>query len=134
LFAARNAGRRDAPRVDVLSQPRLLLEAPGRQHARPGGVCDRVAAPPAQDVGEGDNAQGATAQVGAFVYSVAGANNAAHETHLAGFIAGFALALGLGFGIGLYRIRRGMPSSLKPPKANGKKATRASASKSTMQL
>jgi hypothetical protein len=74
------------------------------------------------------NAQGATAQVGAFVYSVAGANNAAHETHLAAFIAGFALALGLGFGIGLYRIRRGMPSSLKPPKANGKTATRPSQS------
>jgi hypothetical protein len=64
------------------------------------------------------NAVGATAQVGAFVYSVSGANNTAHKTHLSVFIGGFALVIGLGFGIGLYRIRRGMPSSLAPPKSS----------------
>lgn len=64
------------------------------------------------------NAQGATAQAGAFVYSISGADNTAHETHLATFIGGFALIVGIGFGIGLYRIRRGMPSSLKPPKSS----------------
>ena len=62
------------------------------------------------------NALGATAQVGAFVYSIAGANNVGKQTHLAVFIGGFALVIGIGFGIGLYRMRRGMPSSLKPPK------------------
>ena len=63
------------------------------------------------------NAIGATFQTGAFVYSVSGANNNAHQTHLAAFIGGFALVLGIGFGIALYRIRRGMPSSMAPPKA-----------------
>ena len=62
------------------------------------------------------NAQGATAQAGAFVYSISGANDTAHQIHLATFIGGFALIIGIGFGIGLYRIRRGLPSSLKPPK------------------
>jgi hypothetical protein len=64
------------------------------------------------------NAIGATGQVGAFVYSVSGANDTAHQTHLSVFIGGFALVLGIGFGIGLYRIRRGMPSSLAPPKTS----------------
>jgi hypothetical protein len=64
------------------------------------------------------NAQGATAQAGAFVYSISGANNTAHQTHLATFIGGFVLIIGIGFGIGFYRIRRGMPSSLKPPKVS----------------
>jgi hypothetical protein len=62
------------------------------------------------------DAQGATGgEVGAFVYSVSGANNTSHQTHLAVFIGGFALVIGLGFGISLYRIRRGMPSSMAPP-------------------
>jgi hypothetical protein len=64
------------------------------------------------------NAKGATVQAGAFVYSVSGANNNAHQTHLAAFIGGFALVLGIGFGIALYRIRRGMPSSMAPPKSS----------------
>jgi hypothetical protein len=63
------------------------------------------------------DAIGATFQTGAYVYSVSGANNTAHQVHLAGFIGGFALTLGLLFGIGLYRVRRGLPSSLAPPKA-----------------
>lgn len=63
------------------------------------------------------NAKGATVQAGAFVYSVSGANNSQHQSHLATFIGGFALFVGLAFGIGFYRIRRGMPSSLKPPKS-----------------
>ena len=63
------------------------------------------------------NAIGATVQAGAFSYSISGANDVAHQTHLAAFIGGFALVLGIAFGIGLYRIRRGMPSSLAPPKA-----------------
>jgi hypothetical protein len=63
------------------------------------------------------NAIGATVQAGAFSYSISGANDVAHQTHLAAFIGGFALVLGLAFGIGLYRIRRGLPSSLAPPKA-----------------
>ena len=63
------------------------------------------------------NAIGATVQAGAFVYSISGANNSSHQSHLATFIGGFVLILGLCFGIGLYRIRRGMPSSLKPPKS-----------------
>jgi hypothetical protein len=68
----------------------------------------------------GGNALGATGgQLGAFVYSVSGANNTAHKTHLAIFIGGFALVIGLTFGIGLYRMRRGMPSSLAPPKSSG---------------
>jgi hypothetical protein len=65
------------------------------------------------------DAKGATAQVGAFVYSVSGANNTAHQTHLAIFIGGFLLVIGLGFGIALYRIRRGLPSSMAPPKSSG---------------
>jgi hypothetical protein len=64
------------------------------------------------------NAIGATAQTGAFVYSVSGANNTAHQTHLAVFIGGFALVIGLALGISLYRIRRGMPSSMAPPKSS----------------
>jgi hypothetical protein len=65
------------------------------------------------------DAQGATGgQAGAFVYSVSGANNTAHQTHLAIFIGGFALAIGLALGISLYRIRRGMPSSMAPPKSS----------------
>ena len=68
------------------------------------------------------NAIGATAQAGAFVYSVSGANDTAHETKLATFIGGFALFLGLAFGIGLYRIRRGLPSSLAPPKSSASAA------------
>jgi len=64
------------------------------------------------------NATGATAQVGAFVYSVSGANNAVHQTHLAIFIGGFFLVLGICFGIGFYRMRRGLPSSLAPPKSS----------------
>jgi hypothetical protein len=63
------------------------------------------------------NATGATVQAGAFVYSISGANNSNHETHLATFIGGFALFIAIGFGIGLYRLRRGLPSALKPPKA-----------------
>ena len=65
------------------------------------------------------NAQGATGgQVGAFVYSVSGANDTAHQTHLSIFIGGFALVIGIGFGIAFYRIRRGMPSSVAPPKSS----------------
>ena len=64
------------------------------------------------------DAKGATAEVGAFVYSVSGANNSANQIHLATFIAGLALVIGLCFGIGIYRIRRGMPSSLMPPKSS----------------
>jgi hypothetical protein len=64
------------------------------------------------------NAIGATVQAGAFVYSISGANNTAHQTHLAIFIGGFIFTLGLTFGIGLYRIRRGLPSSLAPPKSS----------------
>src|SRR5271167_297910 len=63
------------------------------------------------------NAIGATYQVGAYVYSVEGANSTAHEIHLASFIGGFALTLGIMFGIGFYRVRRGLPSSLAPPKS-----------------
>jgi hypothetical protein len=63
------------------------------------------------------NAIGATAQAGAFVYEIAGANNAEHEIHLAAFVGGFALTLGIMLGIGLYRVRRGLPSSMKPPKS-----------------
>jgi hypothetical protein len=63
------------------------------------------------------NAIGATYQVGAYLYSIEGANNTAHEIHLASFIGGFALTLGIMFGIGLYRVRRGLPSSLAPPKS-----------------
>jgi len=63
------------------------------------------------------NATGATVQAGAFVYSISGANNSSHQTHLATFIGGFALFVGLGLGIASYRIRRGLPSSLKPPKS-----------------
>jgi putative membrane protein len=63
------------------------------------------------------NAIGATAQAGAFVYEIAGANNTEHELHLAGFVGGFALTLGIMLGIGLYRVRRGLPSSMKPPKS-----------------
>lgn len=63
------------------------------------------------------NAIGATYQVGAYVYSIEGASNTAHEIHLAGFIGGFALTLGIMFGIGFYRVRRGLPSSLAPPKS-----------------
>jgi hypothetical protein len=66
----------------------------------------------------GGDASGATVQAGAFVYSVSGANDTGHQIHLAGFIGGFALTLGLLFGIGLYRIRRGLPSSLAPPKGS----------------
>jgi len=62
------------------------------------------------------NAVGATYQVGAYVYSIEGANSTAHEIHLASFIGGFALTLGIMFGIGFYRVRRGLPSSLAPPK------------------
>jgi hypothetical protein len=69
------------------------------------------------------NAIGATYQVGAFLYSIEGASNAGHEIHLAGFIGGFALTLGLTFGIALYRIRRGLPSSLAPPKSPSEAAT-----------
>src|SRR5271167_54122 len=64
------------------------------------------------------NAIGATYQVGAYVYSIEGANNTAHEIHLASFIGGFALTLGIMFGIAFYRIRRGLPSSLAPPKSS----------------
>jgi hypothetical protein len=64
------------------------------------------------------NAVGATAQTGAYVYSVSGANDTAHQTHLAIFIGGFALVIGLTLGIALYRIRRGMPSSMAPPKSS----------------
>jgi hypothetical protein len=65
------------------------------------------------------NAQGATGgQIGAYVYSVSGANNTVHQTHLAIFIGGFFLVIGLCFGITLYRVRRGMPSSLTPPKSS----------------
>jgi hypothetical protein len=63
------------------------------------------------------NAVGATAQAGAFVYSVSGANNSNHQTTLSTFIGEMALMLGLPLGIAFYRIRRGMPSSLKPPKS-----------------
>jgi hypothetical protein len=66
----------------------------------------------------GGDAVGATAQAGAFVYSVSGANRTAHQTHLAIFIGGFALVIGLTLGISLYRIRRGMPSSMAPPKSS----------------
>jgi hypothetical protein len=62
------------------------------------------------------DAQGATGgETGAWVYSVPGANDTAHQTHWAVFIGGFLLVIGLGFGISLYRIRRGMPSSMAPP-------------------
>src|SRR5271165_649401 len=64
------------------------------------------------------NAIGASYQVGAYVYSIEGANNTAHEIHLASFIGGFALTLGIMFGIGFYRVRRGLPSSLAPPKSS----------------
>jgi hypothetical protein len=64
------------------------------------------------------NAIGATTQAGAFVYSISGANETEHEVHLASFIGGFALTLGIMFGISLYRIRRGLPSSLAPPKTS----------------
>jgi hypothetical protein len=64
------------------------------------------------------NAKGATAQAGAYVLSVSGANNTAHQVHIAAFIGGFALVLGIGFGIALYRMRRGLPTSLAPPKAS----------------
>src|SRR5271167_461917 len=64
------------------------------------------------------NAIGATYQVGAYVYSIEGANTTAHEIHLASFIGGFALTLGIMFGIAFYRIRRGLPSSLAPPKSS----------------
>jgi hypothetical protein len=69
------------------------------------------------------NAVGATAQAGAFVYSMSGANNTGHQTHVAVFIGGMALIIGIGFGISLYRIRRGMPSSMAPPKKSGAAAS-----------
>jgi len=64
------------------------------------------------------NALGASTQTGAYVYSISGANKNEHQIHLASFIGGFALVLGIGFGISLYRIRRGLPSSLAPPKSS----------------
>jgi hypothetical protein len=63
------------------------------------------------------NATGATLQPGAFVYSIAGANNFSHQMNLAGLIGVVAVITGMGFGISLYRIRRGMPSSMAPAKA-----------------
>jgi hypothetical protein len=63
------------------------------------------------------NATGATVQAGAFVYSISGANNSNHQSKLASFIGGFALFIAIGFGIGFYRLRRGLPSALKPPKS-----------------
>jgi hypothetical protein len=63
------------------------------------------------------NATGATVQAGAFVYSISGANNSNHQSKLSSFIGGFALFIAIAFGIGLYRLRRGLPSALKPPKA-----------------
>jgi hypothetical protein len=63
------------------------------------------------------NAKGATTEAGAYVYSISGANNTAHQVHVAAFAGGFALVLGICFGISLFRIRRGLPSSLAPPKS-----------------
>ena len=63
------------------------------------------------------NATGATVQAGAFVYSISGANNSNHQSKLSSFIGGFALFIAIAFGIGLYRLRRGLPSALKPPKS-----------------
>ena len=62
-------------------------------------------------------ATGATAQYGYLVYSIAGVTHTAHHIKLASGIGVLFLLLGLMFGIGFYRIRRGMPSSLKPPKS-----------------
>ena len=64
------------------------------------------------------HATGATAQYSYLVYSIAGVTHTSHRIHLASGIGLLILLIGLGFGIGFYRIRRGMPSSLKPPKSS----------------
>jgi putative membrane protein len=62
------------------------------------------------------NASGATAQTGAVVYSIGGADPTQQNIHFATVIGVTALILGATIGLGLYRIRRGWPSSLAPPK------------------
>ena len=66
------------------------------------------------------NASGATAQVGALIWSIGGADNSAHQVHLALIIGVTGLFIGATLGLGLYRIRRGEASSLAPPKAPAK--------------
>ncbi len=62
------------------------------------------------------NASGATAQAGALSYSIGGADNSAHQIHLALIIGVTGLFIGATLGLGLYRIRRGEASSLAPGK------------------
>ena len=74
-----------------------------------------------QNMLPGGNASGTTLQSGAVVYSISGANNNQKLIHFATIIGITALSLGATFGLGLYRIRRGEPSSLAPPKSPPKK-------------
>jgi hypothetical protein len=62
------------------------------------------------------NASGATAQTGAIIYSIGGADQTGTQIHLALIIGVTGLFIGATLGLGLYRIRRGEPSSLAPPK------------------
>ena len=62
------------------------------------------------------NASGATAQVAALIWSIGGADNSAHQVHLALIIGVTGLFIGATLGLGLYRIRRGEASTLAPPK------------------
>lgn len=63
------------------------------------------------------NASGATGQTGAVIYSISGADKTPKNIHFATLLGGTVLILGCTIGLGLYRIRRGQPSSLAPPKS-----------------
>jgi len=62
------------------------------------------------------NASGASVQDGLVLYSISGADQTQHLIHLATIIGVTALSLGATIGLGLYRIRKGWPSSLAPTK------------------
>ncbi|MGO8887950.1 MAG: hypothetical protein ACLQI7_30570 [Streptosporangiaceae bacterium] len=64
------------------------------------------------------NASGATAQSGAIIWSIGGADNSQHQFHLAIIIGFTGMFIGATLGLGLYRIRRGEASSLAPPAKN----------------
>jgi hypothetical protein len=63
-----------------------------------------------------------TLQNGAVIYSISGANSTEKSYHLAVVIGVIGMFIGGGLGLSLYRIRRGEPSSIAPPKKAPKKA------------
>jgi hypothetical protein len=73
------------------------------------------------------DAHGATAQVAVAIYAVSGANTSGTQTHLALIIGVGALFVGACVGLGLYRIRKGWPSSLAPTTPPKKKSPAGSA-------